>query len=755
MSNGHVRTGNFGNRSGGHDRRRRPAARGRRLGVTTALTGLVGMALVVTTTPPATAAGPTAQATAVGNAVQSLALTLDGLAATPTLQARLPLSGQSVSDLLGLDTLFTSSLGNAAGTFGDGDLSALVDALDAAGATRGIDVSLAQSTITIALNGKEVSGNAYALHSDEDLFLDGTSAGDKGRTPVVGAVAGQVKLLVGTDDSVTLDPASDISVALSGGSSALSVPSRYGFSDVTASGTTAYDVKADFTVVDPDGSGAITTTEWQTTPFADLAPATVGGSALVNLTLDSNIVDGTSDGTVEQTLTSTQMTPASKGDGSYAFGAPKVTPGSGLEDLAKVTSGDAIVALSQMAAAYSSAQARIDPRLPLVDTAVSELGSAVEPLNKLIEAQGAAAVTCGRADSNPPAVTTLPGTTWYCQARTAEPIAGNVTWTVANGGTITANATDSATVGVNPTKNIKITGSTVEPDVTVTFDAAGQEAGSTATFTAQRRVRTAQELAARLSALPGGAATVAAYDGTSLTFPISSDNVPDARGLSYNFGDLFRADARLRGIEVDPATKLSVKLGKVAMAGTLGLLLEPTSTEETPVGVAERAFLKVASGAPEVSVDSISAEGSFDKSKATGMVGMTKVDLAGAGLKLTTGSGPALRADINATGNVGDINDAAMLSNVLAGQGDPASVTTVGAVKFTAAGTLTASATELPTGTYTADLSYPVDLADTAAPRPPPERHAVVEAGPTPLRCRTSHPRSPVRQTPATPAARP
>lgn len=709
--------------TGGHTRRRHDGA-AQRLGVTTALTGLLGLALVVTTTPPAGAADTSlsSQAKAVQTAVQSLSLTLDGLAATPTLQARLPLAGQSVSDVLGLDTLFGSSLGAGANSFtgaGGGGLADLVAALDKAGEDRGIDVAMdaTTNTITITLTGKKITGPAYALHSDENLFLDGTSDAATGATSLSGALTGTVVLRVAPDDTVSLDPASEIGVALKGGRSDLTVPSRYGFSDVTAQGSTAYDVSADFTVVDPDGSGAINATEWQTTPFADLAPVTVGGSAAVDLKLDSGLVTGTTDGTVKQTLTAAQMTPTAAGDGSFTFGDPVVSAGDGLADLAKITSGDAIVALSQMAAAYSTAQARIDPRLPMVDTAVSELGSAVDPLNKLIEAQGAAAVTCGRADSNPPAVTTVPGTTWYCQARTAEPIAGNVKWSVTGGGSIVANQTSAETVGPNPSRNIAVTGSAVEPEVSVSFDVTGADA-VTSTFTAQRRVRTAQELAARLSTLPGGADTKASYDATSraLTFPISSDSDPAAKGLPYAFGDLFRPQARLRGITVDPGTTLSVDVGKVAMAGTLGLLLKPTSTASTPVSVADRAFVKVAADTPEVSVDSISASGSFAKEKATGMVGMTKVSLAGSDISLGTSTTPALRANINATGKIADdtITDAAMLSNVLAGQNDPASVTTTGALALTAGGTLTATADELPGGgSYTAELDYPVDLADT------------------------------------------
>ena len=94
----------------------------------------------------------------------------------------------------------------------------------------------------ITLTGKKVTGPAYALHSDENLFLDGTSDATTGATPLSGALTGKVLLRVAADDTVSLDPASTIGVALKGGRPDLSVPSRYGFSDVTAQGSTAYDV---------------------------------------------------------------------------------------------------------------------------------------------------------------------------------------------------------------------------------------------------------------------------------------------------------------------------------------------------------------------------------------------------------------------------------------------------------------------------------------------------------------------------------
>ena len=707
----HARNSSTGGRG-----RHQHEGRGRRLGVSTALTGLLGLSLVVTTTPPASAADPlTAEAVAARAAVQSLAVTLDALAATPTLQARLPLAGQSVSDVLGLDSTFGSSLGAAAAAFNGSSgttLSDLVAKLAASDTPRlGVEASLTNKTITIDLTKRSVTGKAYALHSDETLFLDGTSVA-KGSTGVTGAVGGQIKLTVGPDNSVTLDPAGALSVELAGAEPALSVPSRYGFTDVTATGSAAYQVSAGFTLVDPDGSGAITSTEWQTTPFAELAPVLVGGSSKVDLALNSTLVPGDSDGTVTQNLSgAAAMVPKPAGDGSYAFPAPAITPGTGLQDLAKISSGDALVALSQMAAAYTTAESRIDPRLPLIDTAVSELGSAAEGLNKLVEAQGAAAVTCGRANTSPPSATTVPGTTWYCQARTADPVkSGSVRWTLPAGSGTLSGATDNATVGPNPTRNVTVTGSATEPDISVSFKVTGTS-GADVTFTAQRRMRTAQEMAARLSALPGGSDTVPAYDATTraLTFPVTTDLDPAAKALPLRFGDLFRTKAHLRSIET--SQKLSVNVGKISLAGTLGMLLQP---EGEDVSVADRAFLTVSSD-PEISVAGITSSGGTFTG-GTGNVGLLGVSVAGTSLAVTANGTHPLKAEIGATetDTVAGLSRSAMLDTVLSAPNLEAAIPTTGSVSLKAGGTLKVTAPELPAGgDYSTTLAYPVTLANT------------------------------------------
>ena len=290
-----------------------------------------------------------------------------------------------------------------------------------------------------------------------------------------------------------------------------------------------------------------------------------------------------------------------------------------------------------MAAAYSNAESRIDPRLPLVDTAVSELGSAAEPPEQADRGPGRRRGHL-RPRRHQPAERhhrsrhdlVLPG------PHRRPDQAGSVKWSLHRRRHHRPAATDDATVGPNPTKNVAVTGSATEPESSVSFKVTGT-GGTDATFTAQRRMRTAQELAARLSRPPGRLRHRGGVrrHHRALTFPISTDSDPGAKALPYAFGDLFRTGRAPARHHRRPDTTLSVNVGKVAMAGTLGLLLAPTSDEDAPVSVADRAFLKVSADAPEVSVAGISANGAPSPTeKATGMVGMTKVALAGSGIEL-------------------------------------------------------------------------------------------------------------------------
>ena len=245
------------------------------------------------------------------------------------------------------------------------------------------------------------------------------------------------------------------------------------------------------------------------------------------------------------------MVPKAAGDGSYAFPAPTVTTGSGLQDFAKISSGDALVALSQMAAAYTTAESRIDPRLPLVDTAVSELGSAAEGLNKLVEAQGAAAVTCGRANTSPPSATTVPGTTWYCQARTADPIkAGTVTVVAARrrGHPVRRARTTRPSARTRPR-----TSPSPAASPSPTSRSPSRSPAPAATSPSPPSDGCAPRRSWPRAFRPAGRLrdTVPAYDATTraLTFPVTTDVDPAAKALPYAFGDLFRTKAHLRSIE--------------------------------------------------------------------------------------------------------------------------------------------------------------------------------------------------------------
>ena len=700
-------------------------------------------AMALQATPVAAVAEPPAEVEAARASLASLASRLGDLATTPYMSTSLPVTGQAPTDVLGLSTLFSRSIGQAMADFRVADdnesFEDLVVALNDAGvAGLGIDATATESPagsgkwkVALEIGGATASGDLYSLYAGETgtpaeaLFIDGTPSPVSGTVPATAEVAGTLTLDVDTtalDDpaqAVTLDPASKLEITVDATRDDLGFRSRYGFTDLSVSGSADYHLGVDVAFSDPDGVGGITRGEWQQTLIGDLTSSTVtdDSSAAVDLDLDSSLVEGSGDGALGLDLGGAEIVPASNGDGTYAYDEPTVTVGQGLHDFTKVTASDAIVGLAQLAATYSTAQARMDPQLPFLDKRVSELASAVTPLNTLVEAQGSAAVICGRVDSSPPAATNLPGTTWYCQARTADPVvAGSVEWSVdSSEGTIEANGASDDTVGTNPTKNVMVTGSETEPNLTVSFDVEGTEGD--ATFTAQRRAQTAQELMARLNDLTGTTAT-ASYDTTTraLAYDIAVATDPAATELPITIGDLFRPDARLRGVTTDD--KATVDLGRVALNATYGLLLGPDAGTETTLS--DRAFLQVDPDGREMAVDAIDV--SADSFDGAGSVGYLAVDAAGSELSVAS---EGLSADI-ATGDTAldagadeEIANAALLVDVLNNEVDGIEQALTGHVNLDYGSTLSVTAAGVLDNSYDTSVHQLIDM-DTPATGPAP-----------------------------------
>jgi len=735
--------------------------------------GGVSTALVLSLPGPAFAVMPTAAETAPPADIDaaragllSLATVLGSAGTLPQLATPLPLTGQAPTDVAGLTTAFDDAWGQAMRGFATSGQNQTWDQLEAALDRDGdlaVDATVSDAgngpvRISLELDGSR-TGTVYVVHagaagsSTDQLFLDGTSA-PTGAIPMTATYGGTLELRL--DETVlteggridparalSLDPASELTLDLAGTGDDLELPSRYGFSDVTATGTAGYRLTLTLPFADPDGSGEIPRAEWEQTLIGDLVDPERGTESGVNvaLGLDSDLVAGDDDGTLTQDLSADQLQPVADGDGSFSYPEPQVAVGEGLADLDAVTPSDAIVGLAQVAAAYGTAQARIDPQLPFADTRISELVSLVDPLNEVVEGQGSAAVSCGRANTSPPAATAIPGTTWYCQARTADAVTpGSVDWTLHSEGEIVAGSGGADTVGQEPTSNVVVTGSATEPDISVDFTVPATTAGGEAVgFTAERRIRTAQELEARLARLAGADIGVA-YDADtrSLRYDLGLTADPAATDLPVTVADLLRPRAHLRGVELDseggaPAA-MSLDVAETTLAGTYGLLLAPEAPDAgdaagdadgdagtTEVTVAERAYLDTDPDQPELQIAGLSSPG--ESFSGTGSVGFVPVDVALDGLSL---SSSGMRADIAGgaleTGGPEDLTSAALLSDILADDvpGTEGAAMT-GELQVAAQATATVSSPLLPrSGTATFAQSVEAETPSTA-PVPLPE----------------------------------
>jgi Ca2+-binding RTX toxin-like protein len=629
----------------------------------------------------------TPQAIAAAHGVGTLAVALDALADHPAMSTKLPLTDRSPADILGFPTLFTRTLAAPMGAF-DGDYADLADAIENA-STTGITYTVPGG---VTENGDVATFTIHvAAHSSQDvpisyvrpggapdepnprpaIVVHGTDTAGNGTVSVGMTLTADLPLTMdkgvlaadGTTidlpNALSLDPANaSLSLATDDGSSedALSFTARYGFTDVTVEGRAAYDITGATTFTDPDANGAVTQDEWAHTLLPDWAAFaltdTSGGNDVdVALTFDSSLLaSGAHGGTI---------TYLDSGAPSYvdlrplnatapAPTAPTVAL-TALEPFTRVGADDALTGLSQFSAAMAAAQARIDHKLPLLDKKFSDAFDPANELQELVEHQGSAAIVCGKADTQPPTGADLAGTTWYCQAVTKQDVT-NVHWHRADGTTTgITGATTATTVGQSPTTNITVAGITGEPDVAVSFDVTAEQADGTTTtetFTAEPRIRSAQELQTALDDLDGSTITVG-YDATAetLTYDVTIAGDPAALDANYDVGDALRQRTGLSALTSTGTVSLDV--GNVTLAGAYGLLLQDDLAvldSDSLDGQVDRYFAKLGTGR-EVAVDTVTVTGGTDSF--TGKVGYLGVDATATSWAITpTATGDVLAADL-------------------------------------------------------------------------------------------------------------
>lgn len=642
---------------------------------------------------PAQASHGTPEAIATSRGVATLAVALDAIADHPAFATKLPLTDRSPADILGFPTLFTRTLGVPLSTF-DGDYGALATAIAGASGSGvtytvpgGVTVTgdVATFTIHVVVHKTQNVPISYVRPGgapDEPnprpaISVHGTDTTGTGTVPVGMTLTADLPLTmnkailaadgltIDTANALTLNPAtSSLTLATDSGSSqsALSFASRYGFTDVTVTGRAAYAIEGSTVFSDPDASGAVRQEEWANTLLPDWAaftlndPAGSTKSVDVSLTFASTLLPhGTSGGTVTfsdaNAPTYVDLRPLNAT--AAAPTAPAVSLAN-LEPFTRIGADDALTGLSQFSAAMSAAQARIDHTLPLLDKRISDAFSPAGLLQGLVERQGSAAIVCGKADTQPPTGAELAGTTWYCQAVTSTDVA-NVSWQRADGTTTgITGATTATTVGQTPGTNITVANVTGEPDVQVSFDVTQQQPdGTTATntFTAEPRIRSAQELRAALDELTGSTITLA-YDATAekLTYAVAIAGDPAAITAKYDVGDALRNKTGLSSLTSTGDASLDV--GTVALNGTYGLLLQENLAvldSDTLDGQVDRYFMQYGSGA-EVSVASAAISGATDTF--TGKVGYLGVDATATSWAMApVGSGDVLQSNLALDGS--------------------------------------------------------------------------------------------------------
>jgi hypothetical protein len=155
--------------------------------------------------------------------------------------------------------------------------------------------------------------------------------------------------------------------------------------------------------VDPDGQGDITRGEWEATLPVDLLPveAVVGDGPDVDISvgLDNPLIEGDEDGTLSFVGDSDDYVVE---DGETdAPSVPVVRTSDDLEGFARISSDDALTALSQFATVLQGAQSTIDLPLPLLEKRFSDAYDPAGALFDVVERQGSAAVVCGKANTTP------------------------------------------------------------------------------------------------------------------------------------------------------------------------------------------------------------------------------------------------------------------------------------------------------------------------------------------------------------------
>ena len=557
---------------------------------------------------------------------------LEGLATRPELATPLPGTALSVATALGLDGLLRANLGAALTGVGDDLLTNLAPAINTADGFENAvvsDLGSGKTAITLDINqrvdnvaipmslddgvmrflGGQVAGGLHATltgsftfeHDPSEVFPERRFFQTLAPPPAGNPLA--IRAWTGTaTPALTGNTCTNCSTGIA------PFAGLDGYVEVALAGNFATYFTTDLTMRDPNARGRLTNEDHLYTDPGDLfrTDATNAGES-VSLALTETVspVPGHATWTIIPG-SGPHGTIGLAPDATSPFDKVAISRGTELQLLSDLSFTEGLTGLAQFASLMAGTEAAAEVDLPFVDTSIDELLDVGDALTDLITGQAQAQIVCGRTDSNPPRGLPRVGEPAFCQATTTEEVTATTTsWSVFGVGTI-AGASLDGTVGINPEKNIKLTGFAGFPQLAVSYDST-TAGGGTASRHAISPVVSVQGLAGRFS--ESGLNGQPRYANSSLLFDIDWNQAAgnlaqptgsfDALGPPTGLTDL-------RSRPGGPAT-LDLALGSRQTHVDFGIALDVKRPLDLATGdptLPDRYFLGVGAG-PEIFIDSI------------------------------------------------------------------------------------------------------------------------------------------------------
>ena len=421
------------------------------------------------------------------------------------------------------------------------------------------------------------------------------------------------------------------------------------------------------TFKDPDGVGGATLDELKNTTATDLVTVGRAGSVAGKLDLDTELIPGSPD------VADLDIGDANLGDG-FSFSLPALDA---LNPFRLIAPEALVAMLGQAAIGLGAGQTSTDPTLPFLKGSVRRLAQASRPVLDVVDSLG---VICGATNQQPPAGSVQDlkiGDKAYCQAIVTTGVkAGSVAWSASNA-TAGANASDEATLGLSPTKNVELTmtadgapAATVAYTATFDDDNDGVPDREVPGRNGQRPPRNVQDLAATVQSLGGfdPVSDFLQYDPATkaLTFHLRKTLDGTTVTIPLNVGDQLEAGTGVVGLSATGGG-IEAQATGVALDFTAGVLLLPQSewaTVSGPGGCPDPAqpadctspldlfFVRVNPAAPEFQIGDASF--TLDSPTLRGQLGFLGVNAAvnDFGLARSDTSQPVLTVDLVPTGDM-------------------------------------------------------------------------------------------------------